>query len=197
MENASDHLVSCFVWSSVVNAALRFYNSTTVISGKKDQSPVKKQVTKTLNVTTDPEEKRRIIGDTFIKVSLFWHVFICCDAQLIWEWGLLDGRGECFKRGWCLKQSLRSAIFTNYHAPFCIIQNFLLGKPKLSKLQASNNSSLGKIPVYGAFHLTCAMCYGLFLCVMFVLSTYSAVSALHFSTLKKSILLFKFQNVTE
>ena len=93
MENASDHLVSCFVWSSVVNAALRFYNSTTVISGKKDQSPVKKQVTKTLNVTTDPEEKRRIIGDTFIKVSLFWHVFICCDAQLIWEWGLLDGGG--------------------------------------------------------------------------------------------------------
>lgn len=53
----------------VVNAALRFYNSTTVISGKKDQSPVKKQVTKTLNVTTDPEEKRRIIGDTFIKVA--------------------------------------------------------------------------------------------------------------------------------
>lgn len=48
---------------------MRFYNSTTVISGKKDQSPVKKQVTKTLNVTTDPEEKRRIIGDTFIKVA--------------------------------------------------------------------------------------------------------------------------------
>ena len=93
MENASDHLVSCFVWSLVVNAALRFYNSTTVISGKKDQSPVKKQVTKTLNVTTDPEEKRRIIGDTFIKVSLFQHVLICCDAQLIWEWGLLDGGG--------------------------------------------------------------------------------------------------------
>lgn len=93
MENASDYLVFCFVLSSVVNAALRFYNSTTVISGKKDQSPVKKQVTKTLNVTTDPEEKRRIIGDTFIKVSLFRHVLICCDAQLIWDWSLLDGVG--------------------------------------------------------------------------------------------------------
>lgn len=98
MENASDYLVFCFVLSSVVNAALRFYNSTTVISGKKDQSPVKKQVTKTLNVTTDPEEKRRIIGDTFIKVSLFWHVLICCDAQLIWEWGLLDGGGGMFQK---------------------------------------------------------------------------------------------------
>lgn len=58
--------------SSVVNAALRFYNSSTVISGRKDQPAVKKQITKTLNVTTNPEEKRKIIGDTFIKVR------ICC-----------------------------------------------------------------------------------------------------------------------
>ena len=54
--------------STVVNCALRFYNSSTVISGRKDQPAVKKQVTKTLNVTTNPEEKRKIIGDTFIKV---------------------------------------------------------------------------------------------------------------------------------
>lgn len=54
--------------SPVVNAALRFYNSSTVISGRKDQPAVKKQITKTLNVTTNPEEKRKIIGDTFIKV---------------------------------------------------------------------------------------------------------------------------------
>jgi len=53
----------------VVNCALRFYNSSTVISGRKDQPAVKKQVTKTLNVTTNPEEKRKIIGDTFIKVA--------------------------------------------------------------------------------------------------------------------------------
>lgn len=54
--------------SPVVTAALRFYNSSTVISGRKDQPAVKKQITKTLNVTTNPEEKRKIIGDTFIKV---------------------------------------------------------------------------------------------------------------------------------
>ncbi|KAM7439597.1 hypothetical protein ABFA07_011051 [Porites harrisoni] len=53
----------------VVNAALRFYNSSTVISGRKDQPAVKKQITKTLNVTTNPEEKRKIIGDTFIKIA--------------------------------------------------------------------------------------------------------------------------------
>ena len=128
-------------------------------------------------------------------MSLFVVMHSLFGSGVYWMAG--GGGRECFKRGWGLKQSLRSAIFTNYHEPFCSIQNFLLGKPKLSKLQAFNNSSLGKIPVYGAFHLTCAMCYGLFLCVMFVLSTYSAVSALHFSTLKKSILLFKFQNVTE
>ena len=58
----------CFS-SPVVNAALRFYNSSTVISGRKDQPAVKKQITKTLNVTTNPEEKRKIIGDTFIKVG--------------------------------------------------------------------------------------------------------------------------------
>lgn len=54
--------------SAVVNAALRFYNSSTVISGRKDQPAVKKLITKTLNATTNPEEKRKIIGDTFIKV---------------------------------------------------------------------------------------------------------------------------------
>ena len=65
--------------STVVSAALRFYNSTTVISGKKDQSAVKKQVTKTLNITADPEEKRRIIGDTFIKVRfVLWDKHFLC-----------------------------------------------------------------------------------------------------------------------
>ena len=68
-----------FVSSIVVSAGLRFYNSTTVISGRKDQSAVKKQVTKTLNVTAEPEEKRRIIGDTFIKVRFVWcdKYFLC------------------------------------------------------------------------------------------------------------------------
>ena len=64
--------------SPVVNAALRFYNSSTVISGRKDQPAVKKQITKTLNVTTNPEEKRKIIGDTFIKVRT------CCFLPNVW-----------------------------------------------------------------------------------------------------------------
>ena len=191
MENASDYLVFCFVLSSVVNAALRFYNSTTVISGKKDQSPVKKQVTKTLNVTTDPEEKRRIIGDTFIKVSLFRHVLICCDAQLIWDWSLLDGvgGGDVLKEAGVKKKSLRSAIFANCLEPFYSIQNFLLGKPTLSKLQPFNNSSSGKKLVYVAFLITC--CMASFLCFMFVLLKDLAVSTLHFSILKKSIKAYR------
>ena len=66
-----------FFLLAVVNCALRFYNSSTVIAGRKDQPTVKKQITKTLNVTTNPEEKRKIIGDTFIKVrieGLYWQV---------------------------------------------------------------------------------------------------------------------------
>ncbi|XP_031552012.1 GMP synthase [glutamine-hydrolyzing]-like [Actinia tenebrosa] len=53
----------------VVNAAIEFYNASTVISGRKDQPAVKKQLTKTLNLTINPEEKRKIIGDTFMKVA--------------------------------------------------------------------------------------------------------------------------------
>lgn len=52
-----------------VNAALQFYNSTTIIPGRKDQRGVKKQLTKPLNMTVHPEEKRKIIGDTFMKVA--------------------------------------------------------------------------------------------------------------------------------
>ena len=57
-----------FLIFSVVNAAIEFYNASTVIAGRKDQPAVKKQFTKTLNLTINPEEKRKIIGDTFMKV---------------------------------------------------------------------------------------------------------------------------------
>ncbi|XP_020900922.1 GMP synthase [glutamine-hydrolyzing] [Exaiptasia diaphana] len=53
----------------VVNASNQFYNATTVISGRKDQPTIKRQITKTLNLTINPEEKRKIIGDTFMKVA--------------------------------------------------------------------------------------------------------------------------------
>jgi GMP synthase (glutamine-hydrolysing) len=44
----------------LVDASKQFQEATTLISGKK---------TKPLNKTTDPEEKRKIIGDTFMKVT--------------------------------------------------------------------------------------------------------------------------------
>ena len=55
----------------MVNAALQFYHSSTVISGQKEyiHVGVKKRFTKTLNQTTEPEDKRKIIGDTFMKVK--------------------------------------------------------------------------------------------------------------------------------
>lgn len=44
----------------VVNASERFYSATTTINGKE---------TKPLNLTGHPEEKRKIVGDTFMKVT--------------------------------------------------------------------------------------------------------------------------------
>lgn len=52
----------------VINAALTFYNATTVISLSKEE-PDKKYVTKPLSLVTSPEEKRKIIGDTFIRIA--------------------------------------------------------------------------------------------------------------------------------
>lgn len=51
-----------------INAALHFYNATTVISLSKEE-PNKKYVTKPLCQVTLPEEKRKIIGDTFIRLA--------------------------------------------------------------------------------------------------------------------------------
>ncbi|KAH7641460.1 GMP synthase burgundy [Dermatophagoides farinae] len=52
----------------IINAALNFYNATTVISLSKEE-PDKKYVTKPLCLVTSPEEKRKIIGDTFIRLA--------------------------------------------------------------------------------------------------------------------------------
>ncbi|XP_060565730.1 GMP synthase [glutamine-hydrolyzing]-like [Ruditapes philippinarum] len=50
----------------VIKAAHQFYSGKTFISGSSDG---KKRKTNTLNTTVDPEEKRKIIGDTFMKVA--------------------------------------------------------------------------------------------------------------------------------
>ncbi|KAK6174661.1 hypothetical protein SNE40_017896 [Patella caerulea] len=51
----------------VIRAGTIFYSSTTSVTDEQNNSI--KRRTKTLNKTSDPEEKRKIIGDTFMKVA--------------------------------------------------------------------------------------------------------------------------------
>lgn len=53
----------------VVRAAHTFYNSTTSIPIDRTDPNSRKKKTNMLNTTTNPEEKRKIIGDTFMKVA--------------------------------------------------------------------------------------------------------------------------------
>ncbi|CAG2182694.1 unnamed protein product, partial [Oppiella nova] len=52
----------------VLNASHQFYNATTTVSVSKAE-PNRKRTTKPLCQTIAPEEKRQIIGDTFIHIS--------------------------------------------------------------------------------------------------------------------------------
>uniref|UniRef100_A0ABK0LFI0 GMP synthase (glutamine-hydrolyzing) n=1 Tax=Rattus norvegicus TaxID=10116 RepID=A0ABK0LFI0_RAT len=51
----------------VINAAHSFYNGTTTLPISDEDRTPRKRISKTLNMTTSPEEKRKIIGDTFVK----------------------------------------------------------------------------------------------------------------------------------
>ncbi|XP_074597987.1 GMP synthase burgundy [Brevipalpus obovatus] len=52
----------------VINASSQFYNATTTVPiDKKD--PTRKRTTELLCQTVNPEEKRQIIGDTFMKIA--------------------------------------------------------------------------------------------------------------------------------
>ncbi|XP_067851444.1 GMP synthase [glutamine-hydrolyzing] [Heptranchias perlo] len=53
----------------VVNAAHAFYNGTATLPISEEDRTPRKRISKTLNMTTNPEEKRKIIGDTFVKVA--------------------------------------------------------------------------------------------------------------------------------
>lgn len=53
----------------VVNAAVRFYTGTAIISCYDEEGGVQQHVTAPLHAVVSPEEKRKIIGDTFIKVA--------------------------------------------------------------------------------------------------------------------------------
>ncbi|XP_061162674.1 GMP synthase [glutamine-hydrolyzing]-like [Saccostrea echinata] len=53
----------------VVKAAHTFYNGSTSISVKTEDSAPRKRKTERLNTVVCPEEKRKIIGDTFMRVA--------------------------------------------------------------------------------------------------------------------------------
>ena len=56
------------MYFSVIRAAHTFYNGTTAIPVTHSDGTSRKRKTSTLNTTENPEEKRKIIGDTFMKV---------------------------------------------------------------------------------------------------------------------------------
>lgn len=53
----------------VINAAYQFTEGTTIVPLDKREPNSRTRVTKMLCMTTDPEEKRKIIGDVFVKIS--------------------------------------------------------------------------------------------------------------------------------
>ena len=53
----------------VITAAQQFYNGTTSIPVNRKDAASPKRVTKTLNMITNPEEKRKVIGDMFMRVA--------------------------------------------------------------------------------------------------------------------------------
>lgn len=53
----------------VINAGYQFTEGTTIVPLDKREPNSRTRVTKMLCMTTDPEEKRKIIGDVFVKIS--------------------------------------------------------------------------------------------------------------------------------
>lgn len=53
----------------VVNAAVKFAGGTTVVPVDKYEPNSRTRITKMLSQTLEPEEKRKIIGDVFVKIS--------------------------------------------------------------------------------------------------------------------------------
>ena len=55
---------------AVVSAALRFYTAQTIITVTTPDGQTQQKMTLPLHSVTNPEEKRKIIGDTFMKVCV-------------------------------------------------------------------------------------------------------------------------------
>ena len=58
-----------FYFSAVVNASQAFYNATTSVPVDRCEPKPPKRFTKTLNLTSNPKEKRKIIADTFLQTA--------------------------------------------------------------------------------------------------------------------------------
>lgn len=57
----------------VLNASQNFYNGSTTVPVDKKDPTGRKRETPLLCMTSDPEEKRKIIGDTFMRVLNLFH----------------------------------------------------------------------------------------------------------------------------
>ncbi|KAM7399533.1 hypothetical protein PAMP_018800 [Pampus punctatissimus] len=68
-QSVEEALTKLGIKLKVVNAAHTFYNGTTTLPISEEDRTPRKRISKTLNMTTNPEEKRKIIGDTFVKVA--------------------------------------------------------------------------------------------------------------------------------
>ncbi|CAF90658.1 unnamed protein product [Tetraodon nigroviridis] len=68
-QSVEEALTKLGIKLKVVNAAHTFYNGTTTLPISEEDRTPRKRISKTLNMTTNPEEKRKIIGDTFVKVG--------------------------------------------------------------------------------------------------------------------------------
>lgn len=53
----------------VIKAASTFFEGTTVVPVDKHETTLRTRLTKMLCQTIDPEEKRKIIGDVFVRIS--------------------------------------------------------------------------------------------------------------------------------
>ena len=58
----------CLYYISVITASLKFYSGQTYVNYHTKDGSVQQQPTLPLHSVTNPEEKRKIIGDTFMKV---------------------------------------------------------------------------------------------------------------------------------
>ncbi|KAK2510131.1 hypothetical protein MC885_001494 [Smutsia gigantea] len=68
-QSVEEALKKLAIQVKVINAAHSFYNGTTTLPISDEDRTPRKRISKTLNMTTSPEEKRKIIGDTFVKIA--------------------------------------------------------------------------------------------------------------------------------